>query len=76
MVQENIVLIIKMLALQQYGSSDDENEGTTNEKTNQALHLIPVDADSKYSVQKSLQICAAPLVLPTVSISFKIVTSI
>lgn len=61
-----------MLNIQNYGSSseDEEDNGTetTKGQSNEKLltHLKPVDAN--FSVAKSMQICAAPVVMPTVSI--------
>lgn len=61
-----------MLNIQNYGSSseDEEDNGTETIKgeSNEKLlaHLKPVD--SNFSVAKSMQICAAPIVMPTVSI--------
>lgn len=58
-----------MLNIQNYGSSSEEEEdnetetikGESNEKL--LAHLKPVD--SNFSVAKSMQICAAPVVMPT-----------
>lgn len=50
-----------MIALQQYGSSDDEHDSEER---------LPESTDataSKFSFKNQLQICAAPIVLPTVS---------
>lgn len=65
-----------MLNIQHYGSSsEDEGDGETSaveiQHSNEHLltHLKPVD--SNFSVAKNMQICAAPLVMPTVS---KIIT--
>lgn len=60
-----------MLALQEYASSsDDENVSNDNEDTKnvetEANHLKPIE-NPEFSVKKQLQICAAPLVVPTVS---------
>lgn len=55
-----------MLALQQYGSSDEE-EGNKQQEDGNALHLKPLSRDNEYSLQNQIQICATPLVLPTVS---------
>uniref|UniRef100_A0A2A4JPL1 Pre-mRNA-processing factor 17 n=2 Tax=Heliothinae TaxID=95178 RepID=A0A2A4JPL1_HELVI len=58
-----------MLNIQNYGSSsEDEEESETKTikvESNEKLltHLKPVD--SKFSVAKSMQICAAPIVMPT-----------
>ncbi|GJQ69365.1 hypothetical protein Trydic_g6490 [Trypoxylus dichotomus] len=49
-----------MLALQQYGSSDDEDN---TEVTAPEAVLTPTS--SEFSIKKQLQICAAPVVLPT-----------
>ncbi|CAH1647296.1 unnamed protein product [Spodoptera littoralis] len=58
-----------MLNIQNYGSSSEEEEdneaetikGESNEKL--LSHLKPVD--SNFSVAKSMQVCAAPVVMPT-----------
>lgn len=58
-----------MLNIQNYGSSSEEEEdneaetikGESNEKL--LSHLKPVD--SNFSVAKSMQVCAAPIVMPT-----------
>lgn len=60
-----------MLNIQNYGSSSEEEEdneteaiiGESNEKL--LAHLKPVNTN--FSVAKSMQICAAPVVMPTVS---------
>ncbi|XP_049694625.2 pre-mRNA-processing factor 17 [Helicoverpa armigera] len=58
-----------MLNIQNYGSSsEDEEENETKTikvESNEKLlaHLKPVD--TKFSVAKSMQICAAPIVMPT-----------
>lgn len=63
-----------MLNIQNYGSSsEDEGDNDTEvakEHSNEKLlaHLKPVDKN--FSVAKSMQICAAPVVMPTVSIKF------
>lgn len=61
-----------MLNIQNYGSSS-EDEGdteteTTQQHSNEGLltHLKPVDPG--LSLAKKMQICAAPLVMPTVSV--------
>lgn len=60
-----------MLNIQNYGSSsEDEGDNETEAikgQSNESLltHLKPVD--SNFSVAKSMQICAAPVVMPTVS---------
>lgn len=56
-----------MLNIQSYGSSsegDSENEekSTNKAKTEELLHLKPISTE--YSVAKSLQVQAAPLVVP------------
>lgn len=65
-----------MLALQQYGSSDedheDEIENSQENDSSDAIHLKPVE-NEEFSVKSQLQICAAPLVVPTVS--FHIITN-
>lgn len=55
-----------MLALQGYGSSDDEGNGTKEIATESSISLDP-DIKPEFSVQKQIQICAAPVVVPTVS---------
>ena len=57
-----------MLALQQYGSSDEETPNDDNKPQEEATtHLLPISPETtEFSVKSSLQICAAPLVLPTV----------
>lgn len=61
-----------MLSIQNYGSSsedeDDKDTESVAKHSNESLltHLKPVD--SSLSVAKTLQICAAPVVMPTVSI--------
>lgn len=58
-----------MLALQEYGSSDEENDKSDrlNAKTAEHLeHLKALDPEKlEYSIQNQLQICAAPIVVPT-----------
>lgn len=57
-----------MLALQEYASSsDDENvkENSEEKVDNEDNHLKPIE-NPEYSIKKQLQICAAPLVVPTV----------
>ncbi|KRT78475.1 WD40 domain-containing protein [Oryctes borbonicus] len=49
-----------MLALQQYGSSDDEDA-----RAESSAETISAPTSSKFSVKNQLQICAAPVVLPT-----------
>lgn len=59
-----------MLSLQDYGSSSSDEESNSAETNAQSLsdiHLKPVE-NSEFSVKKQLQVCAAPVVLPTVSI--------
>lgn len=72
-----------MLALQAYVSSDEENDNlvktdaTTkteidnddkDKSTSESkIHLDVAEINPEYSVQKQLQICAAPTVVPTVS---------
>lgn len=57
-----------MLNIKKYGSSsEDESDDTeTNQFSNEALltHLKPVDPS--LSVAKTMQVCAAPAVVPTV----------
>lgn len=55
-----------MLSLQNYASSSD-TESDTEQKND--LHLQPID--KSMSVMKTLEICAAPIVIPVVSISQK-----
>lgn len=56
-----------MLSLQEYGSSDeDEKQGSPEAAANSDLHLKPIE-DPQFSIKSQLQICAAPVVLPTVS---------
>lgn len=76
------VLINKMLALQSYASSDDEDsseQGETSpnsdtqtgkaQQTGESTAMLPYVApiNSEFSIKKQLEVCAAPLVLPTVS---------
>lgn len=72
-----------MLALRAYASSDDENNSDnsddgagetktqetqeTNSETAAAAADFSKPINPAYSVQKQLQICAAPIVLPTVN---------
>lgn len=62
-----------MLNLQNYGSSsedeDDNDIETRKQNSNEGLltHLKPVDPS--LSVAKTIQICSAPVVVPTVSIN-------
>lgn len=65
-----------MLSIQNYGSSS-EDEGDCSAKdakqhSNESLltHLKPVDPE--LSVGKKMQICAAPIVMPTVRSKFYI----
>ena len=60
-----------MLALQQYNSSDDEQ----NEEDKEAKSASNVEASSEYSIISSLQVCAAPVVLPTVSRNSEVIFS-
>lgn len=53
-----------MLSLQNYASSSD-TESDTEQKND--LHLQPID--KSMSVMKALEICAAPIVIPVVSIN-------
>lgn len=60
-----------MLALLQYGSSDEDNDAEKNREIAETTsvdpeHLKPIE-NTEYSVKTQLQICAAPLVVPTVS---------
>lgn len=61
-----------MLNIQNYGSSSedegDNDKEVVSEHSNEKLltHLKPVDQN--FSVAKSMQICAAPVVMPTVSL--------
>lgn len=59
-----------MLALQNYGSSDEEmdsNESSKTQSEEHSEHLKPITPENaEYSLQNSLQICAAPIVVPTV----------
>lgn len=65
-----------MLNIQNYGSSSEEEEDNETEtikgESNEKLlsHLKPVD--SNFSVAKSMQICAAPVVMPTVRCEYHI----
>lgn len=61
-----------MLNIQHYGSSsEDDGDAESNtieiQHSNESLlkHLKPVDPS--FSVAKNMQICAAPVVMPTVS---------
>lgn len=73
-----------MLALQTYASSDDEvssEEQETSETTDTESQKFPETSkceamepykppeNSEFSVKNQLQVCAAPLVVPTVSVS-------
>lgn len=53
-----------MLSLQHYASSSD-TESDTEQKND--LHLQPID--KSMSIMKSLEICAAPIVIPVVCIT-------
>lgn len=61
-----------MLALLEYasGSSSDEeiytNKSQTTESTDSEANVEPPVINKEFSVQKQLQICAAPIVVPTV----------
>lgn len=59
-----------MLALQEYASSsDDENSSSPQPSENsqdETEHLKPIE-NPEFSVKSQLQVCAAPLVVPTVS---------
>lgn len=57
-----------MLALRDYGSSDEDNDKDIPVESNKDLpgDLSNIES-SEYSVKKDLQICAAPIVVPTVS---------
>lgn len=61
-----------MLNIQSYGSSSEDEDEQESEvvaqNSNETLltHLKPVDPN--LSVAKSMQVCAAPVVMPTVSI--------
>lgn len=54
-----------MLALQNYASSDDDDE--ENPKSQEKLTPYKPSENSEFSIKKQLEVCAAPLVLPTVS---------
>jgi hypothetical protein len=56
-----------MLQLQNYANSSSEASSTESENENDEknAHLKPIDPS--FSVAKSLQICAAPVVVPIVS---------
>lgn len=58
-----------MLNIKNYGSSSEDEGGddTAKEHSNEGLltHLKPVDPS--LSLAKKMEICAAPVVLPTVS---------
>lgn len=54
-----------MLALQGYGNSDDEGNG--KEIARESTILLNPDIKPEFSIQKQIQICAAPVVVPTVS---------
>ncbi|XP_044756391.1 pre-mRNA-processing factor 17 [Coccinella septempunctata] len=66
-----------MLAIQSYGDSDEDiedkniNEGTSNvneqnSDDNALIHLAPIpDERKEFSIKNKLQVCAAPVVLPT-----------
>lgn len=58
-----------MLALQAYESSDEDTNGEAINEENNESHMCDASklVDSEYSVKKQLQVCAAPVVLPTVS---------
>lgn len=57
-----------MLNIQKYGSSseDEETDSDNVQRSNEKFltHLKPVD--SNLSIAKKMQICAAPVVMPTV----------
>jgi hypothetical protein len=57
-----------MLQLQNYAGSSSESSSTEseNENNDKTAHLKPVNTE--YSVGKSLQICANPMVVPVVRI--------
>jgi len=67
-----------MNALQEYSSSDEEGESSaaakeSSQKTDQEAlaHLKPIDPEvEKYSQKGSLQICAAPDVIPQVYFNY------
>lgn len=58
-----------MLALQQYASSDDEEDDGKNDEVGlqtEGEHLKPIsESDSQFSIKKQLTICATPTVFPT-----------
>lgn len=55
-----------MLAIQQYSDTDDDETSTKNIDESDLHHLKPIDPQNeKFSVKTNLQICAAPIVLPT-----------
>lgn len=58
-----------MLALQQYGSSDEEHENDEekDESPSKESYDLKSEENAEYSVKSQLKICAAPLVVPTVS---------
>lgn len=60
-----------MLALKAYGSGSDDDEERTDENStpevNTNLPDLSNEINPEYSVKKQMQICAAPVVLPTVS---------
>lgn len=69
-----------MLALQEYASSsDDENsfvekveDSEPESKSEGSDHLKPVE-NAEFSIKSQLQICAAPLVVPTVSSKYCVI---
>lgn len=63
-----------MLSIRNYGSSSEDEEDSNAEDAKQhsnellLTHLKPVDPE--LSVAKKMQICAAPVVMPTVRLKF------
>lgn len=67
-----------MLALQSYASSDDDDDSSEEQNT-ATISQQPVSTEilpykppenSEYSIKRQLEVCAAPVVLPTVSTQF------
>lgn len=53
-----------MLALQQYGSSDEEDNSVKVASTPE-IPKVTEEINPEYSVQKQLQVCATPVVFPS-----------
>jgi hypothetical protein len=61
---------VKMLHLQEYGSSDDDNSDNGGSSLEDITsHLKPLGPGKSITIlQNKMQVCSAPTVVPTVSL--------